>query len=504
MRNVLEYLENMKNKKEKGVFDEFGFSSYEEIERNSKAIATSLVKLKLSKKPIPVFMEKSRMCLETFFGIVYAGCCYTLLNPEFPSSRLKNVIEVMEAKVIITDEMHYENIKNLFPNLKILKVEELKKEKIKEKALENIRTSMIDLDPLYLNFTSGSTGTPKGVLISHRSVIDFIDVFTNLFHITNDDVIANQAPFDFDVSVKDIYSALKVGANLVIIPRTYFSSPAKLIDLLCDYKVTTLIWAVSALCLISTFHGLDYKTPESINKVLFSGEVMPLKHLKIWMEHLKNATFVNLYGPTEITCNCTYHVIDRTREYEKIPIGIAFPNEEVFLLNEENEIVTNRNEPGEICVRGTALTLGYYNNEIETNKRLIQNPTHHYYHDMIYKTGDLGMYNNQLELVFQGRKDFQIKYMGHRIELEEIDRASEKILGIERSCTLFMEAKNRLVCYYIGVIEEKELSLKLKEVLPIYMIPTKYIKLTEFPLTKNGKIDRKDLERRLDNETIRV
>jgi non-ribosomal peptide synthetase component F len=139
-----------------------------------------------------------------------------------------------------------------------------------------------------------------------------------MFNITSDDILANQAPFDFDVSVKDIYSSISVGATLVIVPKTYFSSPAKLLDYLCEHNVTTMIWAVSALCLITTFHGLDYKVPEKVRKILFSGEVMPIKHLNIWMNHLNKCEFINVYGPTEITCNCTYHIIDRKRKYEDI------------------------------------------------------------------------------------------------------------------------------------------------------------------------------------------
>ena len=121
--------------------------------------------------------------------------------------------------------------------------------------LRRVRENALDTDPLYANFTSGSTGTPKGVVVAHRSVIDFIECFTELFHISEEDVIGNQAPFDFDVSVKDIYSAMKTGARLEIIPRPLFSAPAALLDHLCDREVTTMIWAVSALCLITTFHG---------------------------------------------------------------------------------------------------------------------------------------------------------------------------------------------------------------------------------------------------------
>ena len=359
-------------------------------------------------------------------------------------------------------------------------------------ALENIRSKAIDTDPLYANFTSGSTGVPKGVVVSHRSVIDFIRVFTGLFDFSEMDIIGNQAPFDFDVSVKDIYSSIRMGATLVIIPRKYFSKPVELLDFICEKKITTMTWAVSALCLITTFHGLDYKVPETVNKILYSGEVMPLKHLKEWMSHLPNTKFVNVYGPTEITCNCTYHIIDRDRDYEGgVPVGKAFPNEHVFLLAEDNTEVTDTDVAGEICVRGTALALGYYRAKEQTDKSFVQNPLNDAYIDMIYRTGDLGKYNEAGEIVFCGRKDFQIKHMGHRIELEEVEAAMAKIEGIERVCCVFDEAKSKLYGFYIGDMDKKELHKRMSEKLPAFMIPNALRKVEEMPLTKNGKIDRK-------------
>lgn len=493
--NVLEFLEQIKDKEHKGVYDEFGFASYLEIQKFSEQIGSSLAQYISINMPVAVYMEKSILALESFFGILYAGGCYSFLNPELPDERLKNIITVLDAKVIVTNEDFYSQALTLFPNFKIFKVEELKRGLCNYDILQFIRSKKIDMDPLYINFTSGSTGVPKGVVVNHHSVLDFITYFTDIFHITDEDVLANQAPLDFDVSVKDIYSALKVGANLVLVPRTYFSNPMKLMDMLVDYKVTTMIWAVSALCLISTFHGLDYKPLDHVNKVLFSGEVMPIKHLKSWMDHLPKATFVNLYGPTEITCNCTYHILDRKREYDKIPIGNNFPNEDVFLLGNHDEVVDEPLKVGEICVRSSELALGYFNNWVEINKRFVQNPKQKYYLDLIYRTGDLGYYNEQKELFFSGRKDFQIKYMGHRIELEEIERAIHNVMGIERCCVLFLEEKNRLVAFYVGQINESDVRQNLKERLPIYMLPTKWIVIPKFPLTKNGKIDRKALER---------
>ncbi len=496
MKNITEYLRiaTKKNPNKIAVIDEHGKYSYKELETYSKKVATFLIKEKAVRVPVIVFMEKNMKALSTFLGIAYADSTYTLINPELPTSRIEKIDETLNTKYVVTDKEHYELAKQIFKKKNLYLVEELKKERINEKIIEEVRKGFIDIDPLYTNFTSGSTGTPKGVSVCHRSVIEFIDIFTKNFHITSRDIIGNQAPFDFDVSVKDIYSSLCVGATLVIIPRRLFSSPAELLDFICDNNVTTMIWAVSALCLISTFHGLEYRVPKKVNKILFSGEVMPLKHLNKWMEALPKATFVNLYGPTEITCNCTYHIIDRKREYDKyIPIGEAFENERVMLLDDNNKLITEPNVKGEICVSGTCLALGYYNNKEETDKHFTQNPLNKNYIELIYRTGDLGMYNEQQELVFQGRKDFQIKYNGHRIELEEIEKSMMKIDGIERACCLFNEEKQKLYGFYVGTLDKKELHTALKETLPVYMIPGILKQVEEMPLTKNGKIDRKEL-----------
>ena len=174
--------------------------------------------------------------------------------------------------------------------------------------------------------------------------------------------------------------------------------------------------------------------------------------------HLPEARFINLYGPTEITCNCTWHEVERGREYpDGLPIGRSFPNERVFLLDEENHLVTAPGMHGEICVTGTALALGYYNNPTQTESRFVQNPLVTAYPQRMYRTGDLGWYNEEGELFFAGRKDFQIKYMGHRIELEEIERALSGVEGVERACCVFDEKKGRLTAYYVGEIEGKDI-----------------------------------------------
>ncbi len=495
MYNVVDYLENTTKKYEDkiAVIEEKNKITYKDFSNYSKIVG-SFIGSKVFNEPIIIFMDKGIDALISFFGCIYAGCFYTLINPELPSIRINHIKDTINSKIVITNDENYELAKTYFSDLIVKKISDLKKGKINNEILDKCYRNHIDTDPLYVNFTSGSTGVPKGVVISHKSVIDFIDEFTKTFKFNKNDIIANQAPFDFDVSVKDIYSSIKVGATLLIVPKKYFSNPSLLLDYICDNKVTTMTWAVSALCLITTFHGLDYKVPSTVNKILFSGEVMPLKHLNIWMKHLPKTKFVNVYGPTEITCNCLYHIVNRKRKYlDKLPVGIPFKNERVFLLNDKDEIINDSNVVGEICVSGTCVGLGYYNNAESTNKSFTRNPNNKNYLETIYRTGDLGYYNELGEVMFNGRKDFQIKYLGHRIELEEIEKSMMDIDEVNRGCVIFDEEKSKLYGFYIGNIDRKDLSIKLKETLPIFMIPTKLIQLNEFPLNKNGKIDRKKL-----------
>lgn len=426
-------------------------------------------------------------------GIVYAGDFYVLVDPNFPLERIRQIFSVLQPEVVLTQEQYQEKLAQTGYTGKVFLEAEAKKPVNTEK-LAQIRSQTLDTDPLYSIFTSGSTGIPKGVLICHRSVIDFIDHFTATFHIDETDVIGNQAPFDFDVSVKDIYSCLKTGATLIIIPKSCFMFPNAVIDMLEENHVTVLIWAVSALVLLNRLHGLKYKVPADIRTIMFSGELMPVKQLNQWRSYYPDAAFVNLYGPTEITCNCTYYILDREfSEEEKLPMGQPFANERVFLLDGDDE-VTEPDHPAEVCVAGTALALGYYNNPEMTEKAFVQNPLNKNWAEVIYRTGDLAYYGKDQMLYFAGRKDFQIKHMGHRIELEEIETVLGSLSMIEHACCFFDEQKNKIVAYYVGSEDKRAIIDEMKTKVPEFMVPNVFMNVEQLPLTKNGKTDRNRLK----------
>ena len=496
MDNILDYLERSAQIfPDKTAFeDENSSCTFCELKDAARRAGTALAGYGCFDRPVPVLMEKSVTAIKIMMGVVYAGGYYVMIDASQPAARLSGILSTLDAKVMIVSPENMECARSLEFSGTILPAEELFEADVDEALLDEIRRKHIDVSPLYILFTSGSTGVPKGVVVSHRSVIDFIDKFVPIFGFTHEDVIGNQAPWDFDVSVKDIYSGLKSGATVVLIPRKMFSFPMLLLDYLEERQVTSLTWAVSALTIVSTLNGLSYKVPGRIRRIMFSGETMPVRHMNYWREYYPDAMFVNLYGPTEITCNCTYYIVDRIFEAgEDIPIGTEFPNEKVFLLDEEDHLITKSGEKGEICVSGTAVGLGYFRNEEQTAKAFVQNPLNDRYLERIYRSGDLGYYNDKGELCFASRKDFQIKHMGHRIELGEIDAALEKVKKVARSCCIFDEERKCIFCFYQGDIDKKQLSHAIGEILPAYMIPNRFVQVEEMPLNKNGKTDRKKL-----------
>ena len=329
----------------------------------------------------------------------------------------------------------------------------------------------------------------------HRSVIDYIEQLSSVLEVNENTVFGNQAPLYFDACLKELYPTLKFGATAYLVPHDRFMFPIKLVEFLNEKKINTICWVVSALTMISAFKTFDKIKPEYLHTVAFGSEVFPIKQFNIWRENLPDAKFINLYGPTEATGMSCYYKVNREFALDEvIPIGRPFRNTDILLLDEKNQLAAP-GDPGEICIRGTAVTLGYYHNPEKTKEAFVQNPLNDAYPEIIYRTGDLGRYNEQGELIFISRKDYQIKHMGHRIELGEIEAIVNLKEGIKSACCIFDDDKKKIVLYYVGEVTAKDLTAFLKEKLPRYMIPNHMEQMERLPWTPNGKIDRSLLKR---------
>lgn len=502
MKSVLEYLEISTKKYPQKIifFDERKDITYQDFFDNVKRIASRINDIvgDTTKKPIVVYIDRCIESIEAFMGVVYSGNFYVPIDNSLPEKRKKTIIDTLNPVMIICLE---DEQLQMMSDARNIRLKDLKKSNINEEILNNIQKNQIDTDPLYAIFTSGSTGVPKGVLVSHRSVIDLIDNFAEVFQFSEKNIWGNQAPFDFDVSVKDIYSTIKLGGTMGIIPKKLFSLPFKLIEYLNENKINTAIWATSALVIIANLKTFDKIIPNYLRQVMFSGEVMPNKVLNYWRHYLSNIQYVNLYGPTEITCNCTYYIVDRKFANEdSLPIGKKFSNTDIILLDQNRQREVKKGEVGELCVRGSSLALGYYNNSDKTKEAFIQNPLNSCYPELIYCTGDLVKYNENDELMFLSRRDYQIKHMGHRIELGEIEVVVNAMEFVEAAVCIYDQVSEKIVLFYQAREDCKKTIVEgLQFVLPKYMWPNRFVRYDMLPLNKNNKIDRVRLKDTLKN-----
>lgn len=448
-----------------------------EFYNTCQAVASNLTKY--HNEPIAIYMSKGIDLIITMMAITMSGNYYTVIDNKMPLERINLILEVLKPVAVITnlDEQISSNMLNL---------NNLKNNPLNLDELTTINHNIINTNPMYILFTSGSTGIPKGVVVTHHAVMSYLSWFTNCFNINSKTIFGNQTPLYFSMSVSDCLGTIYAGSTLHFIPKSYFSFPLSLLNYLNEFRINTIYWVPSALAILANLKALDEIKLPFLKHVLFAGEVMPSKVLNYWQRHV-DAQYANLFGPTETTDICAYYKVDHLiAEDEPIPVGISCENCECLIIKDKQLAKTN--EVGEMYVKGSFLASGYFNNPTKTNEVFVQNPLQNAYPEILYKTGDLVKQQDDGLFIYISRADNQIKHMGYRIELEEIENRLYTIDGIVSCVCSYIN--NFIVLTYVGQITPENLVTLIKNKLPAYMQPSKIIKEESLKHNMNGKIDR--------------
>lgn len=471
--------------------DELETLPWAQVQQAVNRIGTTLARRDVTRRPVALYLDHQVPCLLAMLGTLAAGGFYTVLDTAQPPERVRRITDQLGPALLVTDQAHRAEAEALGLPCPLLLMEDALAEAEDLFLLQTLRNAAIDTDLAYVLFTSGSTGAPKGVAVQHRAVLAYSAWAARTFGINEQTVFGNQTPFYFSMSVTDLYTALRTGASVQILPKRLFSFPVQLLDYLTAHQVNTLYWVPSALGGVVRWKALDYTALPPLRTILFAGETMPTPYLNYWRAHYPRALFANLFGPTETTDICAYYIVDREfADDEPLPIGTACDNCGLLVLTEDGREAP-RGEPGELCVRGSFLAAGYYNMPDKTVQRFCPNPLQPHYPEIIYRTGDLVRWDEKGLLQYLGRTDNQIKHMGYRIEPGEIETAAFGQEGLQSCACIYDAPRDRLVLFFTGPKGlEEALRVRLAQRLPAYMQPTAYRRLKTMPQNANGKIDR--------------
>lgn len=503
--------------------------SYRELEAKSNRLCAALTARGVSRGDrVGILLNKSLESMVCVFGILKAGAIYVPLDPAAPVARIGAIARHCGMKMAIAAQDQLERLLGesgesleleqaivvgraglyLAPSrtLACTGWDEIDSEESEAAAPEGICGAA----PAYILHTSGSTGTPKGVVISHLNALTFVEMAASYFDIGPKDRIANHAPLHFDLSIFDIFCAVKCAATLVLIPESLSAFPVRLAEFMEQEKITVWNSVASVLTKLADQGALDRLTLPSLRLVHFSGDLMPVKYLKALRRCMPAAEFYNIYGQTEANSSLCFRIPEVIEEGAwKIPIGKPFPNFEVFALDGEGSVVQAPGQEGELHVLSATVALGYWNDPGRTEAQFIPDPRNPSAQARVYRTGDLVRLDEAGDFVFAGRKDHMVKSKGFRVELDEIEIVLNSHPRVRQAAVVAIPDEltgNRIVAY-VSPCEGKEIAAReimalCGEHLPKYMVPELVRYRPCLPVNSNGKIDRNALVREFSEEPL--
>lgn len=478
--------------------------TYQELNELSNRIARFLLAKKVqSGDVVAIFNDKSPVAFAIMLACLKTGVIYTNLDGTNPWERLRKIIATCRPKLIFYDsesEPIRKEVANTFTDIQQIQFQTKEfEDEVNKFNPSNLQEPQLihGGTPAYIMFTSGSTGFPKGAVMSHNNVLNFIQWGRQTFSVTPDDVFTNVNPVYFDNSVFDFYTSLFSGATLVPLNATITKSTKALVQAINHSKCTIWFSVPSLLVYLLTTKALTRHDFPTIRRIAFGGEGFPKNKMKQLFDLLGDRIeLFNVYGPTECTCICSSYRIssgDFKNMLELAPLGYIAPNfgYEIIEAEEGNPSL------GELALIGPCVGLGYYNDPERTAASFVQNKQRTY-HERMYKTGDLVERASNGYLYFKGRVDNQIKHMGYRIELEEVEAAFSSLEYINEVGVIYEKVTPDLgqIKAFISLADKNKLTediqQDIKNILPSYMVPK--IKVMDIlPKNRNGKIDRKQL-----------
>ena len=468
--------------------------SYKELEKQTKLLAKFLQANGVKTNTlVGLCMERSIEMVQAIVGVYRSGGAYVPIDPEYPKERIEYMISDSNAEIIIAQK----KFEALLPaGAKVFFIDE-DWEKLSEYENRELDRTVQAENWAYMIYTSGSTGKPKGAINFHKSLVNRIIWMQKEMKMTSADVVLQKTPFSFDVSVWEFVWPLMVGATIIMARPGGHRNPQYLADVIEKEKVTTLHFVPSMLRIFAD--NVSSEKCTSLKRIICSGEELKADLMRDCLNKF-DCDLYNLYGPTEAAIDVSYWKCYARENLKTVPIGKSIDNIQLYVLNKNKKLLPD-GVSGELYISGVGLAYGYYNKEELSKEKFIANTVNPDFCPRMYRTADLAKYNEYDEIEYLGRADFQVKINGLRIELGEIEFQLEKLDFIHQAKVIDVADNKGIKCLvaYIekepGTVEMdvREIKIKLKEELPAYMVPVKYVYLDKLPLSPNGKLDRKAL-----------